>query len=378
MRRLIAAVTALMLAGLLTIVAGAEQLAVHTPAPAAGHEPAALAADAGPDADEPEPLPAPDAPLPPGSNPEEVAAAATPSTVLVWSDLPVEEGFTLRGAGTGIVLTEDGLVLTNNHVVAGAREVWANDPVTGARYEAEVLGYDRTRDIAVLALGGASGLTPAARGEVTALPLESPVVALGNAGGTGELTTTPGVLIGLDRKIRAESDSGMVEELTGVIETAAPIRPGDSGGPLLDDAGRVIGVNTAASLSVDPAEGGGRGFAVPIDQAVRVAEQIRRGHSADTVHVGPVARLGVRVIERVDIPAGAEIVEVVPGSPADRLRLSPGDVITELGDRRVTSGDGLALQIDLHAPGDEVLVHWYDQLGNAYSAAAVLDEAPVG
>lgn len=378
MRRLIAAVTALVLAGLLMIVGGAEQLAVHAPDPGDRGGAVALALDTGPEIDEPAPLPAPPAPLPPGSSAEEVAAAATPSTVLVWSDLPAEEGFVLRGAGTGIVLTEDGLVLTNNHVVAGAREVWATDSLTGARYEAEVLGYDRTRDIAVLALGGAAGLTPAARGEVTALPLEAPVVALGNAGGTGELSTTPGVLIGLDRKIRAESDSGMVEELTGVIETAAPIRPGDSGGPLLDDAGRVIGVNTAASMSIDPAEGGGRGFAVPIAEAVTVAEQIRRGYSADTVHVGPVARLGVRVIERVDIPAGAEIVEVVPGSPAARLRLAPGDVITALGDRRVTTGDGLALQIDLRAPGDEVIVHWYDAAGNAYSAAAVLDEAPVG
>ena len=150
--------------------------------------------------------------------------------------------------------------------------------------------------------------------------------------------------------------------------------PGDSGGPLLDASGRVIGINTAASKAGQPDAPGRRGFAVPINAAISVAEQVREGASAGTVHVGPTAVLGVRVSTRVDVPVGAEVTEVLPGTPADRIRLRPGDVIIQVDDVRISSAEDLTGRMDLHGPGDGVLVHWVDASGNQFSATATLAE----
>lgn len=329
----------------------------------------------------PLPNPAPTAPL--GADPEQLAASIRPSVVTVWSDLPAEAGFTMRGAGTGILLGEDGLVLTNNHVIAGSLGVRATHVDTGADYSAEVLGYDRTRDIAVLQLRDAAGLTPsglpaAPLADAETIAVGDLVVAVGNAGGTGILTTSPGSVTALDQFITAQDDNGREEQLGGVIQIEAGIRPGDSGGPLLDAAGRVIGINTAASKSPDPDVPGGRGYAVPIADALLVADHVRGGESIETVHVGPTAILGVSARTRTEIPTGAEILEVLPDTPADKIRLRAGDVIIGIDDAHISSAADLTMQIDLRGPGDPLVVHWVDLAGNRFSATAILTEGLPG
>lgn len=375
MRRLLTLTAAVAAAGTITLGIGVGELSPHSIStlPAVAETPVGDAATAL------APLPNPEPTVLPGADADQLAASIRPSVVTVWSDLPAAEGFTMRGAGTGILLGEDGLVLTNNHVIAGSTRVRATHVDTGADYAAEVLGYDRTRDIAVLQLRDdagrlPSGLPAAPLGDPASAEVGDPVVAVGNAGGTGVLTTSPGAVTALDQTITAEDDQGRNEKLGGVIQIEAGIRPGDSGGPLLDATGRVIGINTAASKSADPDVPGGRGFAVPITDALIVADHVRGGASVDTVHVGPTAVLGVTVVDHTAIPAGAEVLEVLPGTAAEKIRLRPGDVVIRLDDAHIAGVESLTAQLDRHGPGDSVVVHWVDTSGNRFSATAVLTE----
>lgn len=375
--RIFTTVAATALAALVALGVGVGELQPHSVTTLPAFDESAAAAPAGPTPLAPLPSRAPTAP--PGADADQIAASIRPSVVTVWSDLPAEEGYTLRGAGTGILLGEDGLVLTNNHVIAGTTGVRVTHVVSGSDYSAEVLGYDRTRDIAVLQLRDDNGNTPsglpaAPLGDAVIVEVGQPVVAVGNAGGTGILTTSPGRVLALDQAINAQDENGNNERLGGVIAIEAGIRPGDSGGPLLDGAGHVIGINTAASKTANPDVAGGKGFAVPIGDALLVANQIREGASADTVHVGPTAVLGVRVSTRTDAPIGAEVIEVEPATPAERIRLRVGDVITGVDDTRITGTDTLTGLMDLLGPGDAVVVHWVDVNGNRFSSTAVLSE----
>ena len=150
-------------------------------------------------------------------------------------------------AGTGIVLTSSGRILTNNHVIAGATTIRVVVPKTTHTYTARVVGYDTTADVAVLQLQKASHLKTVTTGNASSLKLGARVTAVGNAGGTGRLTSSRGHVTGLNRSITVQGDSGTTEQLTGLIETNAALQPGDSGGPLLNSAGHVVGIDTAAS-----------------------------------------------------------------------------------------------------------------------------------
>ena len=152
-------------------------------------------------------------------------------------------------AGTGIVLTSSGRILTNNHVIAGATTIRVVVPKTTHTYTARVVGYDTTADVAVLQLQKASHLKTVTTGNASSLKLGARVTAVGNAGGTGRLTSSRGNVTGLNRSITVQGDSGTTEQLTGLIETNAALQPGDSGGPLLNSAGRVVGIDTAASAA---------------------------------------------------------------------------------------------------------------------------------
>ncbi|WP_182346548.1 S1C family serine protease [Tomitella gaofuii] len=331
--------------------------------------------------------------LPPDPTVDQVAAAVIPTTVTVWTDIPDDiAGLRTRGAGTGIILTADGVVLTNNHVVSGSRSISVTVPSTGAEFDAEVLGYDRTRDIAILRLTGpdgaaAAGLPAAALGDAGALHLGQPVIALGNAGGTGSLVTSPGTVTAFDQSIRATDSDGTTENLDGVIQIAADINPGDSGGPLVDMTGRVVGINTAKSESAQAAAAGGRGYAVPIGDALGVARVVLGAAAAGpggaaqhgTVHVGPTAQLGVRVRSRTaEPPRGAVVVEIVPGSAASSTPLRAGDVVTALDGKRIAGADDLSSAIDRHRPGDVVELEWVDAAGAVRQAPVTLDEGLPG
>ena len=225
-----------------------------------------------------------------------VATAVDPALV----DINVTLGYqSAQAAATGIVLNSSGLVLTNNHVVDGATSLSATDVGNGQTYQATVLGYDVSHDIALIQLQGASGLQTAQVGDSSSLTVGQAVVAVGNAGGAGGTPSAAGgSLVALDQQITAgDQSSGTSETLSGMLQTDADIQPGDSGGPLVTTAGQVIGIDTAGGSSSDSSFGSGstQGFAVPIDTAMAIVDQIQSKTSSSTVHIGGTAFLGVEL-----------------------------------------------------------------------------------
>ena len=177
------------------------------------------------------------------------------------------------GYGAGIVLSPDGIVLTNNHVVAGADTITASNVGTGQTFKAQLLGYDRTEDVALIQLLGAGGLPTAPIGDSNQVTVGEPVVSLGNANGNGSpISREDGQVTTLGADIEAEDElTGSSEELSDLIGFAAPLRPGDSGGPLVSSTGQVIGLNVAASVNYRLGTPGGKGFAIPINRAMGIA-----------------------------------------------------------------------------------------------------------
>jgi S1-C subfamily serine protease len=273
-----------------------------------------------------------------------------------------------QAAGTGMVLTSDGEVLTNNHVVDGATSITVTVVSTGRTYSASVVGTDPSDDVAVLQLSDASGLQTA-RLSSTPATVGQAVTGVGNAGGTGTLTAAPGTVTALDQTITASDQSGgNAEQLSGLIETDAAIQAGDSGGPLFDTAtGRVIGMDTAASSG-----GAAQGYAIPIATAEAIARQIESGVDNATIHQGYPAFLGVSVQDG----DGAAVADVVSDGPAAQAGIAGGDVITAVGGTSVGSADDLSTALAGYSPGDRVSISWTDASGAAQSATVTLATGP--
>ncbi|MCM6775814.1 S1C family serine protease [Nocardia sp. CDC159] len=311
------------------------------------------------------------------ATPADLTAAVSqvlPGTALINTQLGLRNG---EGAGTGIVLTSGGDVLTNNHVVEGATKIAVTVLGTGKTYSGSVVGYDRQDDLAVVRLSGASGLPTAPLGDSDRVRIGDAIVGLGNAGGTGTPTPAPGRVTALNRSITASDEStGSSEQLTGLIQVAADIQPGDSGGPLINAAGQVIGVNTAASQGFRMGTGGGEGFAIPINKARSIAEQIQAGRASDRVHIGPTAFLGVTVSDTNG--SGAVVRDVVRGGPADQIGLAPGMVVTRIDDHAIDSATTLVRTMDRYRPGDTVTLTIVDRTGQTQTAQVKLARGPVG
>jgi len=290
-------------------------------------------------------------------------------------------------AGTGIVLTSSGEVLTNNHVIDGATSIKVRDVGNGQVYTASVVGYDVTQDIAVIQLQGASGLQTANLGNSSSVTVGDKVVAIGNAGGTdGTPSVATGQVTGLDQSITAsDASSGTAEQLTGLIRTNAGIQAGDSGGPLVNSSGQVIGIDTAASsgavqLNSSTAT---QAFTIPINEAVSIARQIESGTSSATVHIGSTALLGVEIVsasQQLGNPAGtgAEVAGVQSGSAAAGAGLAAGDVITAVGGHSITSASDVRSALNGYHPGDKISITWTSQAGQSQSATVVLGSGPAG
>jgi S1-C subfamily serine protease len=293
--------------------------------------------------------------------------------------------------GTGMVLTSDGEVLTNNHVIAGATDIKVRDIGNGRTYPAKVVGYSDSNDVAVLKLQGASGLPTVSIGSSSGLAVGQKVVALGNAegkGGTPAVAT--GSITGLGSAITAEDQgSGTLEHLSDMIRTNADIEPGDSGGPLVNAAGKVIGMDTAASTSNGTGPGttaamATTAFAIPINRAMSIADQIEAGKSSSTVHIGATAFLGVSVSSQSgqggfgQPSAGATIQGVLRGTPAAQAGLAAGDTITSVGGHGVAAASDLQGVIERYHPGDKVSVSWTDQFGQSHTATVTLVSGPAG
>lgn len=307
---------------------------------------------------------------------DSAAQSVVPGIVNVNTELGLQNG---EGAGTGIVLTSDGTVLTNNHVVEGATKISVTDLGNNQTYDASVVGFDRSDDMAIIKLSNASGLQTATLGDSDKVAVGDPIVGVGNAGGRGTPTAAQGKVTGLNQSITASDDStGSSEQLTGMIQIAANIQPGDSGGPLVNSAGQVIAMDTAASTSKGfrfNNVGGGQGFAIPINKALGVAKQIEAGTGSDRVHIGDTAFIGVSVSTA---NGGALVRGVVQGGPADQLGLAARDVITAVDGTSVTSATELTNAMDQHHPGDNVTLHWTDATGQNQSAQVQLATGPVG
>ena len=224
-----------------------------------------------------------------------VQNAVRPGLVVINSSLQDDGPDVYGAAGTGMIISRSGLVLTNNHVIDGTNGLTATVVATGKTYPAIWLGYDKGSDIAVIKLEGASGLTPVPLGNSSAARVGDGVVVMGNAGGTGSITTATGAITGLNLPIMASDEGGGdAEHLTGMIRTDADIIQGDSGGPLVTTAGQVIGMDTASN-SGDMASQRDVGFAIPINKAMTVARQIITDKPGPGVRVGATGFVGVLV-----------------------------------------------------------------------------------
>jgi S1-C subfamily serine protease len=343
-------------------------------------------------------------------NDETVYDAVEPGIVDVTANLKYLQE---TAEGTGFVIdAAAGLVLTNNHVIDGATSVTVTVVTSGRTYPARVLGYDLTHDVALLQVLGATGLKAVSIGDSSHVKVGSPVLAIGNeAGQGGAPTVAPGMISSLDRTIVASDESsGLTETLHGMMQTNADIRPGDSGGPLADAAGRVVGINTAAGGNAVYS-----GYAIPINQALPIARQIAAGRPAAHIQIGLPAFLGVLVPSSTStdpqrqasqelqtgvgggsgrdcttgdtaaIPAsiaparsGALVDGVLCGTPAATAGILAGDVITSIGGRQVTTPGSLNAIVNRYRPGSKAALAWVSPGGRRHTAVVTLGAAPAG
>jgi S1-C subfamily serine protease len=313
-----------------------------------------------------------------GSSSGGVASAVTgkvdPALVDINTDLGYEDGS--QAAGTGMVVSPDGEVITNNHVILAATTISATDLGNGRTYTAKVIGYDYARDVAVLQLEGASGLKTVTFANSDSVKVGQSVATIGNAGGAGGTpSAVGGTVSGIDRSIMANDElSGEAEDLHGLIELNGGLEPGDSGGPLVNNQGEVLGMDTAAS-STFVFSSDTNGFAIPIDEVEAIAKSITTGTSAGTVHVGETGFLGVTVSTTSSV-AGALVESVVPGTPAAATALGRSDVITAVDGSAVTSPRNLTRLILQHQPGDTITLSWRTPSGSTRSGSVKLASGP--
>lgn len=280
------------------------------------------------------------------------------------------------GNGTGIILTPEGVVLTNHHVIQGADSIRALTLSNGQTYDADVLGYDRNNDVAVIQLRGAAGLIPAPIGDSSALRVGEPVTTMGNANGTGNpLTREQGAVTELGATISAEDElTGSSHSLDNLIESSTNLRSGDSGGALINGAGQVVGLNAAATYNFrlnGESTPGGQGFAIPINDAMGIVNQIRSGAASPEVHIGPSAILGVGV-NAVDEGDGLAIQSLLRGGPAEVAGVRPGDTLLRIDGVPITSANALTSVLDQRYPGNNIEITWRDRAGVERVARAVL------
>ena len=272
--------------------------------------------------------------------------------------------FPTQGAGTGVILTPDGEVLTNAHVVAGATSIRINLPGETQTRDATLVAADSGNDLALLKINGASNLPTVELGSSDALRVGDDVVAIGNALDLrGGFTVTRGIVSALNRSIGAEDGA----RLSGLIQTDAAINPGNSGGPLVNSAGQVIGINTAVD-----GQGQNIGFAIAIDKAKPILERLRSGQSTATT---PRAYLGVSSQQGAE--PGATVVDVGPATPAAGAGIQVGDVIVSLDSTQINDPDDLSEAIGTKKPGDRVTVT-YNRNGQRRTAQVNLGTRPTG
>jgi S1-C subfamily serine protease len=323
-------------------------------------------------------------------NASEIATQVDPAIVDVTSTLALEGA---TAAGTGMVVTPSGEVLTNNHVIEGATSITVKVGSRSQTYNARVLGNDQADDVALVQIEGVSGLPTVKLGVSSRVTVGESVVAIGNALNLpGPPKVTQGTVTGLGRSITVRDGLGHSEQLSNLIETNAALQPGNSGGPLIDAGGSVVGMNTAAAAG--PAETVSNvGFAIPIDAAGSIVQQIQGGHESTNVRLGATAFLGVRLQPDDSgngpglggggsrgggggVGSGAVVQSVNAGSPAKAAGLASGDTITSFDGQPVSSAAALTQVVHTKHPGDTVSIEWTDSSGQQHSASVRLTSGP--
>ena len=360
------------------------------------------------------PAPAPAAPLTGGD--QAIVTKVKPGLVIINTNLQFDSE---AAAGTGMVINPNGLVLTNNHVIDGSTKITATVSATGKTYPATVVGYDKTRDIALIQLQNASGLTIVPIGNSSSVKIGNAVVALGNAEGRGRITAAAGEVTGLNQTITASEEGGSTasETLTGMIQTDADIVPGDSGGPLAGSTG-VIGMDTAGNAVSDQQQASA-GFAIPINTALSVARQIAAGHASSTITIGYPPFVGIFISSGsasspqaqaqqeeqqqqnggsggsgsspacytsnadltvpsaiAPVSSGTLIIGTICGSPAASAGMTGGAVITAVNGQAVGSPDDLTGTLSRFHPGDTISVTWVSPSGQRSISSLHLTAGP--
>jgi S1-C subfamily serine protease len=317
-----------------------------------------------------------------------IANKVDPGLVDITSSYAGESG---TAEGTGMILTSDGLVLTNNHVVEGAAALSVRDIATNTTYVGTVVGYDLSQDVALIQLKNASGLTTIKTANSDKVTSGQKIVGIGNAGGLGGTPSyVAGSVVALNQGITAgdETNPAGSESLSGLIEVDAAIEPGDSGGPLVNDKGEVIGMDTAGSdlnggFGYQPnGTSANRGYAIPINTALAVVSSIREDNAVSGVHIGATAFLGVEFASATSTggvgssSAGVTIAGTLPGTPANQAGLVEGDAITEIDGQFVTSGSDLQTILLTKKPGDSIKVTYVNTRGTTQTVSVTLTTGP--
>ena len=313
----------------------------------------------------------------PSSTTDAIAAKVSPAIVDINTVLG--NG---AAAGTGMLISSTGEILTNNHVVNGSTSITVTVQGRSQRYSAHVVGVDISQDIAVIQIDGSvSGLPTVKFADSSSLTVGETVVALGNALGRGGApNVTSGQITALDQTITASSGGSSSETLNGMIQSDAVIYEGDSGGALVNTSGQVVGMITAGQAQGFRSSASDVGFAIAANTAVGVVNRIRAHEEAADLTYGQVGFLGVSV-QTLDafsaqqlglsVSSGALVTSVQPGSGAEAAGIARNSVITKVGGASVTSSDTLGTAIRSHRPGDGVSVTWVNQ-GGTHTATVTL------
>jgi S1-C subfamily serine protease len=325
-----------------------------------------------------------------------------------------------ESAGTGLVLTSNGEILTNNHVIEDSTSISVTVVSTGRTYTAKVVGTDETDDIAVLQLQDASGLTKANINSSAKAAVGEAVTGVGNAGGTGGTpSAAAGTVVATNQTITTQAEEAAKSEtLHGLIETNADIQAGDSGGPLYNSSNQVIGIDTAASEGTSQTQG----YAIPISSALTLASEIEAGDASSTIVIGYPAFLGVEVAAsstsgsagsegqaggfgeggqagglggfgeggqagglgegdggtggQASTVSGAAVEQVISGTPAESAGIEAGDTITAVNGTTIDSSAALSSALANYKPGQKVTITWVDASGASQSATVTLTQGP--
>ncbi len=377
-----------------------------------------------PSSSAPAPLPSSVIPVPSSSgsgtssSEQAVVNKVQPGLVIINTTLQYNSE---QAAGTGMVISADGLVLTNNHVIEDSTSINATDVGNGRTYPAKVVGYDQTGDIAVIQLQGASGLKTVPVGNSALVKTGAPVVAMGNAGGQSAIVPAAGQVTALHQTITASDEGGSItsETLHGMIEVNADIVSGDSGGPLANASGQVIGIDTAGNGEGFSAQQSTDGFAIPINTALSVASQITAGQASSVITIGYPPFMGVYIgggsnaspqaqaqaqsgsfggsfggfggsspscytsNRNLGVPStiapvssGTLIIGVICGGPAQAAGLSAGSVITAVNGQAIGAPDDLTKVVSKYHPGTTISVTWVSPSGRRTTSRIALTAGP--